>query len=111
MTKKEYALKRLKDQLREKKNRGCKSLIWKLNKDQKEFVQNLGFKVDPYLYEITTKTFYNIRSLKSTLLKDIHFLNKRGKQFEVRKLNKNEKQLLEENGIRYRVVKYKIYLY
>lgn len=110
MKNKTYKQSKLKKQLREKKNNGIKVLIWKLTPEKKEFIESLGYYAEPYIYQINTRTFSNIRLIKSRLLKDLHYMNKRGKRFECRILKKAEKEILDELGIKYRPIKYKIYL-
>lgn len=112
MKTKQYQLSYLKKELKEKKERRVKVLEWKLTKEQKEYIENvLHLRVEPYLYGIRTKTFKNISKLNCSILKDIHYSKKRGKNFEVRKLSAKEKEILDEYGICYNPIKYKIYLF
>ena len=105
-----YEESRFKHQLLEKKRNGVKELVWKLNPVQIAFIKRkFGFKVEPYLYEIKTRTFYNVRNLDN-FLKDIHYRNKRGKQFTVMKLTPYQRDVLDELEIKYRPYKYKITL-
>ena len=100
MKKNAYENSRFKHQLLEKKRNGVKELIWKLNPGQIEFIQRkFGFKVEPYLYEIRTRTFYNVKNLDN-FLKDIHYRSKRGKQFIIMKLTPYQKDVLYELGIK-----------
>ena len=62
MKKENYEFKRLKHTLRQKREAGVKVLEWKLTAEKKEFIENLGYKVEPFLYSVKTRTFYNIRS-------------------------------------------------
>ena len=110
MKNKNYQQAILKKQLRQKKENGVKFLIWQLTPEKKEIIEQFGYYVEPYLYQITTRTFCNLKTLKSNLLKDLHYMNKRGKRFEVRKLKSKEKKILDDFGIKYKPVKYKIYL-
>lgn len=110
MKNKNYQQSKLKKQLREKKNNGVRVLIWKLTPEAKELVESFGYYVEPYIYQINTRTFSNIRLIKNRLLKDLHYMNKRGKHFECRPLRKEEKEVLDEFGIKYKAVKYKIHL-
>ncbi len=112
MKAKQYQLSCLKKQLREKKKNRVKVLEWKLTEEQKEYIENvLHLKVEPYLYRIRTRTFKNISKLNYSILKDIHYMKKRGKDFEVRRLSKKDKEILDEYGISYDPVRYKIYLF
>lgn len=105
-----YLQSKLKKELDIKRNKGVKVLVWKLSKERKEEIENMGYRVEPYLYSIRTRMFGNIRNIKSTLLKDLHYMKKRGKDYEVRFLKKDDKKILDEMGIKYYPVKYKIYL-
>ena len=110
MKKNAYENSRLKYELLEKKRQGVKELIRKLKPGQVEFIkERFGFQVEPYLYEIKTKQFFNVRNLP-TILKDIHYKSKRGKKFVVFKLTDDEKIILDEFNIKYRPIKYKIKL-
>lgn len=105
-----YENSKLKHQLLEKKRNGVKEVIWKLNSQQKGFIEEtLNFIVEPYLYKIRTRSFYNI-SDKDSLLKDIHYKNKRGVQECVFKLSSKERKLLDDFEVKYTPYKYKIKL-
>ena len=110
MKKSAYENSKLKHQLLEKKRRGVKEVIWKLNHAQKKFIEEcLKFPIEVYLYEVKTKPFYNVKQLDK-LLKDIHFCNKRGKKIAVYKLSESQRNLLDEFGVKYKAYKYKIKL-
>lgn len=110
MKNKNYRQSKLKKQLREKKYNGVKVLKWTLTPENKKLVESFGYYVEPYIYKINTKNFSNIRSIESRLLKDLHYMNKRGKRFICRPLNKAEKEVLDDAGVKYIAVKFKIYL-
>lgn len=106
-----YENSRMKHQLLDKKRDGIREVIWKLNPQQVEIVERkLGFCVEPYLYEVNTRRFQNIRNLEK-ILKDIHFKNKQGKRRAVFKLTDHQKAVLDEFGVKYRPFKYKIKLF
>lgn len=105
-----YKQSKLKKDLAQKREQGTKILIWNLSPNKRQDIEALGYRVEPYLYSIKTRTFYNVRNLKSTLLKDLHFMKKSGKDYAVRQLKRGEKAILDEYGIKYNPVKYKIYL-
>ena len=111
MKTKQHKLSCLKKQLKDKKEKRISVLIWKLSKEQKEYIENvLHLRVEPYLYGIRTKTFKNISQLNHNILKDLHYMKKRGKDVEIRPLKIKDKKILDEYGVRYYAVKYKIYL-
>lgn len=110
MKKKQYYNSKMKYELAKlkEKNSRNKSFIWKLNDEQVNFVRNLGYSVEPYLYAIKTKRFYNVRNLKHPILKEIHYKNKKGCWEYVRTLTNSEKDVLKESNIKFYVAKYKI---
>ena len=102
----------LKKQIREYKESGKTVLRnWSLTRERKEEFIALGHEVEICLWEIHTKHFYNIRNLNSTLLKDLHYAYKRGKNtITRRKLSQEEQDLLRRNHVGFRPLKYNIYL-
>ena len=110
MKRKQYEASRTKKTLLDKKRRGEKFVIWKISSEsQYEEIERLGFIIEPWIYEIKTRHFFNIRALPS-LLKDIHFANQRGKSVIVRRLKKSDEILLKEYDIRFQPIKYRINL-
>lgn len=110
MKKSAYENSKIKYQLLEKERNGVKQVIWKLNPFQKEFIERtLGFCVTPYLYNVKTKKFHNIRVL-DPLLKEIHYKNKRGIRECVFELNSKQRKVLDEFGVKYAPCKYIIKL-
>lgn len=108
MKRKQYEISRTKKTLLDKKRRGEKFVIWKISSQaQYEEIERLGFIIEPWLYEIQTRHFFNVKALPS-LLKDIHFANQRGKRVIVRKLKKGDETLLKEYDVRFRPIKYRI---
>lgn len=105
-----YRQSRTKKKLLEERWKGKKFLLWKLTSTQKQDIEELGYIVEPFIYQIETRTFHNVRNLPSTLLKDLHYAKKRDKRYLARPLKQNEIELLKEYGVKYRVLKYKIYL-
>ena len=106
MKKKAYDNSKLKHQLLSKKRNGVKEVIWKLNSEQRKFVEEtLNFSVEPYLYSVKTRAFYDVGNLDA-LLKEIHYKNKKGCRESVFKLNAKQKELLEKFGVRYTPYKY-----
>lgn len=106
----DYRLAKIKHKLKELKNRRVKSVQWRLTKQQNEYIQGLGYKVIPYLYEVKTRTFINFSNIKNNKLKEIHYSCKKGKKAIVLKLNEGDIKILEEYGISFRPIKFKIIL-
>ena len=108
MKNKEYRYSKLKHQIFYEKNKGKKVLYWNLTPDQRRFVEEkLGCKAEPHLYQIRTRTFFNISKLES-ILKDIHYASKNRKTTIVRRLNKSEMKAFDMYGVQYRPIKYKL---
>lgn len=103
-----YEHSKLKYQLLDRQSKGVKEVIWKLNPEQVEFIQQkFRFQVIPHLYEVRTKTFYNVKNAEN-ILKEIHYSCKRGKKSIIMRLNSKEQKLLDEFEIRYRPYKYRV---
>lgn len=111
MKNRDFEFSKTRKQLQKYKNQGEKEVTWKLSSKQIQIIKLMDLRFEPWLYEIKTRPLYNIRSIKSPLLKEIHYKNKQGHNMYVRRLNHDEQQLLKDFGIKFRVVKYKIYLY
>jgi len=110
MKKEDYQLCRLKHKLRKLKERRVKEVEWKLTKEEKQYIENLGYQVTPYLYEIRTKTFKDLSNIKYYKIREIHYSNKRGKKTIVRRLQHNDMKMLEEFNVKFYPVKFKIQL-
>lgn len=110
MKDKEHKCKILKDNLRKYKESGRKVVELELTKYEIEYVQSLGYLTDVLLYEISTKRLYHIRDIHSDLIKKVYYKNKRGIITFKTTLNSRQKKDLDQYNIRYRPVKYRIYL-
>lgn len=112
MKDKQYRLAQLKYQLADKRNKGVRKVVWKLNRAQWEYVTEvLHYEVTPYLYRIQTKKLICYKATTSSLLKELHHANKRGKRSIVKKLSAQQRRLLDESGIKYWIEKYQINLF
>ena len=110
MKNKAYRNSKTKYQLLSRKRRGVKRVVWRLNSEQKLFIEeDLGLETAPELYLIRTRKFFELKG-KGHLLKDIHFSYKRGKRTIVRELKQEDKKLLDEYGVYYRPYKFAINL-
>ena len=100
----------MKKKLTERRNHGTKVLIWTLNASTKAIIEDLGYSVEPYLYKVPTRKFANIKGIKNTLIKDLHYSYQSGKKFVVSSLKHGDRKILDDYGIRYEPIKFKIYL-
>lgn len=110
MKKEDNRFCQLKYKLRELKMRRTKSIAWRLTKEEREYIENLGYRVEPYLYEIRTRTFTDLFEINNSLVRDIHYSCKKRKKTVVLRLNRKEKKVLDEYHIKYRPVKFQIFL-
>lgn len=110
MRDKDYRLSQTKYKLRNLKERRVKCVIWRLTRQQKEYIQGLGYEVIPYLYEVQTKSFKNISCIKNSKLKELHYSFKKGKKAIVMKLNKQDINTFGEYSVKFRPIKFKIEL-
>lgn len=99
--------------LKEKKARGIPLIVYRLNSDQLDYVENvLGYKTIPFIYTIYTKNlvYREIRN-KGGLLMEVYFAKKNNKPKIHRTLTHSEKKLLREHHIFYvpfkRIIKLK----
>ena len=100
----------MKKKLKERRNHGAKILIWNLNASTKAIVEDLGYEVEPYLYKVSTRRFANVKGIKNTFLRDLHYSSQKGKKFVVSSLKRADRKVLDDYGIRYEPIKFKIYL-
>ena len=110
MKDKEHKCKILKDNLRRYKERRIKVIELELTQYELEYVHSLGYYTEVFLYEISTKKFHNIRDINSDLIKKVYYKNKSGIITFRATLNSRQKKELDKYNVRYRPVKYRIYL-
>lgn len=107
---KQHMLSTMKHRLNEKRRSGENEVIWQLSHVQKEYLENLGYKIIPWLYRINTRQFANISLIRNKLIRDVHYARKRG-CFEIYKnLSEQDRETLREINVKYTIQKYKIIL-
>ena len=109
MKKNNYELAKLKRTLFQMRNERKKNPIWKLSREQREFIEGIGFPVEGCIYEIKTKRIENMNG-KNGLLKEIHFSYLKHKNAIYKKLTRSQIKFLGVNGFRPKVYKYEIRL-
>ena len=110
MKDKEHKCKILKDNLRRYKERRIKVIELELTQYELEYVHSLGYYTEVFLYEISTKRYYHIRDINSDLIKKVYYKNKNGIITFKTTLNSRQKKELDKYKVRYRPIKYRIYL-
>lgn len=109
MKNKNFQQSRTHKTLEQFKRNGKKAVVWKLTPEMASFLERF-YGVYPYLYTIKTRCFSNVRLLNNSLLKEIHYSKKKGKDFLTLPLNKQELITLDAYNVSYRLLKYKIEL-
>lgn len=110
MKDREHRLSALKHQLAERKGNRQEYVIWALTEQQLEYVKNLGYPVIPWIYRIRTKQMSPFFRSNDSILRVLHFANKKKKNTVFTRLKKGEKEVLDRAGIEYKPYKYKIIL-
>lgn len=101
-------LQYMKYTLEDYKRRKIKTKEWKLNKLQREYLESLGYQIEPVIYEITTKTFKDLYHIQNPLIKEIHYASKAGKKRIGKSLKEADKKVLKEYKVRFYPVKFRI---
>ena len=109
MRNKNYRLVKQLHELQRKQDRGIKSVIWKLSEEQIAFFGKY-YLIEAYSYSIKTKKFARIHETHSSLLKNIHYSNKKGKNTLIRRLSDEQKDLLSSKNVEYHPLEYRIIL-
>jgi len=99
MKNKQNAMSGLKFLLRAKKQKGEKTAILKLNSDQRDFVENLGYEVKPYLYKVQTRVFPWGIMRHDSLMKRVHFAARKGIRYLYLKLDAEDVKVLQDCGL------------
>lgn len=106
-----YKRSKLKKTLAQKREQGIPFLIWSnVSRNKEQTIEDIGYRIEPYEYSIKTRTFRNVQSLNSKLLKELHDMKINGKDRIVKRLNQKERELLDRYNIEYHEVSKKIYL-
>lgn len=111
MKDKEYRFYKLKRKLILLKERKVKSVELRLTKEQRTYLQELGYEMVPVLYTVRTKRFKNLFNIKNNMLKEIHYACKNGKKTISLKLTKEDMKILEEYSVKFYPSKFKILLF
>ena len=110
MTNKAHNFAKIKHQLLEKEQRDVKSVLWKLNDEQNDYVVRiLGYETKPEIYEITTKKI-RAPGRWSDIIRDVNYANKRNIGKLYRRLNSAELEELERHDVLVRPFKRRVFL-
>lgn len=101
---------KLEQQLNAIRQKGTMDVVKRLSEEQAEFVRNeLKLPIAECLYEIETKRITNASSAMG-LLQEIHRASKRGQRTIRKDIRKKDLKVLENAGVKFRPVKYRIKL-
>lgn len=106
----DYRFSKLKHQLKSKKAEKFEYVIWKLNEQQVEYIQTLGYRVEPYLYVVITKRLPGSKKQYKGIIRGVISSNEKGIWKIYRKLKHQERKELEKCNIHFYPFKYKIFL-
>lgn len=102
----EEELNVLVEKIKKLESKGKKRVTIGLSTNDAEYLINLGYALEPFLYKIWTK---HIISANNSLLRKIEHKHRLGKKSFVTSLKHNDIVILNELQIKYRPEKYNIY--
>lgn len=106
-------LRELRYKINALRKRNVKQVQWVLTKTERKYIEELLGKenVVPFIYNIKTKSFQNINSVKSSIVREVHYKYKAGKKTFGRHIKKKEFEELRTYGVEEpEPVKFIIYL-
>lgn len=108
MSKSEKRLEKLKKQLYALRQKGMKDVVKDLSEEEAAYVRvELKYPITPCLYEIQTQ---RIDGASSSICQQVSRAHKRGESTIYKDLGRKDKTALEEAGVQFRPVKYRIIL-
>lgn len=105
MKNRDYKMSKLKHQVKNNRN---PNKLWCLNEEEKDYLVSQGYTLTPVLFRIRTRRLNNYSGTTIHLLKTLHHAKREGKDYIVMKLTFSDKKILNEYGISYLPLKYRI---
>lgn len=106
----EYRLCKLKYELKRLKKENRKFTIRKLNEEERAYVESLGYKVLPHVYEVRTKRIRSQMASGNEKVRKVNEAYEKGIKIISLKISKETRKIFDKYSIKYRPVKYKIIL-
>ena len=99
----------IKHQLRDKKEHGVKSVLWKLNQEQNRYVnETLNYPTEPEIYKVKTRKI-SCPGHWSPIIRDVNYAY-RHSSYLYRRLDKSQLRELQEHDVQVTPFKYRVYL-
>lgn len=106
----EYRLCKLKYELRRLKKENRKFTIRKLNEEERDYVESLGYKVLPHTYEVCTKRIRSQMALENEKVRKVSEAYEKGIKTISLRISKEARKIFDKYSIKYSPIKYKIIL-
>lgn len=106
----DYRLCKLKHELRRLKEENKKFTIRRLTEEERAYVENLGYKVIPHVYEVRTKRIRSQMALANEKVRKVNDAYEKGIKTISLRINKTTQKAFDKYSIKYWPVKYKILL-
>ena len=98
------------NRLIQKRLNGENDPIWKLTPIERDYIEEIGFRTKPWIYEISTREMYGLPKNPTTLMKSIYNARMKGVRKITRRASEEEVRILEAYGIKCVPVRYRIFL-
>lgn len=106
----EYRLCKLKYELKILKEKNSKFTIRKLTEEERAYVESLGYKVLPHIYEVRTKRIRSQMALENEKVRKVNEAYEKGIKIISLKISKETRKIFDKYSIEYSPIKYKIIL-
>lgn len=106
----EYRLCKLKYELKILKEKNSKFTIRKLTEEERAYVESLGYKVLPHIYEVRTKRIRSQMALENEKVRKVSEAYEKGIKTISLRISKEARKIFDKYSIKYSPIKYKIIL-
>lgn len=96
--------------IKKTKKENRKFTIRKLNEEERAYVESLGYKVLPHVYEVRTKRIRSQMALENEKVRKVSEAYEKGIKIISLKISKETRKIFDKYSIKYRPVKYKVIL-
>ena len=105
-----YRLCKLKYELKRLKEENKKFTIRNLTEEERAYIECLGYKVIPHIYEVRTKRIRSQMALSNEKAKKVNEAYEKGIKTISLRISKTTQKIFDKYSIKYRPIKYKIIL-
>lgn len=96
--------------IKKDKKENRKFTIRKLNEEERAYVESLGYKVLPHVYEVRTKRIRSQMASGNEKVRKVNDAYEKGIKIISLKISKETRKIFDKYSIKYRPVKYKVIL-